>query len=551
MGGEQSTNRNSGSPRGEPAKTCYYDVLGVERQATEDEYVPKSSRLSQRMLTNVLRIKKAYRRKALELHPDRNYGNVESATVAFAEVSTAYEVLSDPQERAWYDSHRDSILGGDTGKDDGFEHSVQVTSAGDLAGLMGRFNSSVSFTDASNGFYGILQQTFVTLAREEDAACDWEGLEPVDFPDFGSKDDVYEDVVRPFYRTWIDFQTKKTFSWRDQYRLSDAPDRMTRRAMEKENKRLREEGIREFNDAVRVLVAFVRKRDPRYIPNSQTEADRQKILRDAAAAQAARSRAENKKKFEQHVVPDWAKAQVQPAEEVGTFSDEEEEVVETVECVVCNKTFKSEKQYETHERSKKHIKAVQQLKWEMNLENEELNLDEDPVETDDIPVSSFAKLEISDVEAEVEKSAAKPTQQVEISSDTEDAKVSMSPPIAKASSKEDSSSDGDDTYASRKEVLSRLSQPPSIPTSQADLDSTPAASDIDTSSKVGKAKLKRAKKAAKQEQDQDDQFKCASCQEAFTSKTKLHAHIEREGHAIFVGGGKPAKTGKGKSKNKR
>jgi DnaJ family protein A protein 5 len=56
------------------------------------------------------RIKKAYRKKALELHPDRNYGNVENATKKFAEVQSAYEILSDPQERAWYDSHRDAIL---------------------------------------------------------------------------------------------------------------------------------------------------------------------------------------------------------------------------------------------------------------------------------------------------------------------------------------------------------------------------------------------------------------------------------------------------------
>src|SRR6187551_575998 len=100
------------------------------------------------------RIKKAYRRRALELHPDRNYGDTENATRKFAEVQTAYEVLSDPQERAWYDSHRSAILRGDTDVDDSgpSEHyNVRITTTEDLYTLMGRFNSSVPFNDSTNG----------------------------------------------------------------------------------------------------------------------------------------------------------------------------------------------------------------------------------------------------------------------------------------------------------------------------------------------------------------------------------------------------------------
>src|SRR4051812_37745117 len=92
--------------------------------------------------TDVSRIKKAYRRKALELHPDRNYGDVENATIKFAEIQSAYEVLSDPQERAWYDSHRLSILGGGEATEDHFEENVRMTSATELSNLIGRFNAS-------------------------------------------------------------------------------------------------------------------------------------------------------------------------------------------------------------------------------------------------------------------------------------------------------------------------------------------------------------------------------------------------------------------------
>ena len=97
MGASQSSS-NGGTAESTPAqeeKTSYYELLGVERSATEDE------------------LKKAYRRKALLLHPDKNRGDEERATKVFAEVQAAYEVLSDPQERAWYDSHESSILRGD------------------------------------------------------------------------------------------------------------------------------------------------------------------------------------------------------------------------------------------------------------------------------------------------------------------------------------------------------------------------------------------------------------------------------------------------------
>ena len=62
----------------------YYDVLGVPRTATPDE------------------IKKAYRQRALEHHPDRNDGD-EAAESRFKEAAEAYSVLSDADKRARYD----------------------------------------------------------------------------------------------------------------------------------------------------------------------------------------------------------------------------------------------------------------------------------------------------------------------------------------------------------------------------------------------------------------------------------------------------------------
>lgn len=469
------------------------------------------------------RIKKAYRKKALELHPDRNYGDVENATIKFAEVQSANEVLSDPQERAWYDSHRESILRGDNGgEEDHFEHNIRLTSAGDIISLISKFNSSVPFTDSPNGFYGILRETFATLADEERSACDWEGKEVKSYPDFGKASDSYEESAKQFYRVWMGFSTDKTFAWKDVYRTSDAPDRATRRLIEKENKRFRNEGIQEFNDAVRSLVAFVRKRDPRYIPNSQSEEDRQKILRDAVAAQAARSRAANQAKLQDHVLPSWAQSKDSNEDEF-TESESEQSEVEHIECVVCDKIFKSEKQYETHEKSKKHIKAVQQIQREMRKENQRLGLDALSGNQPN-PVSDLENLEL---DSENEDADTKAT-----TASVEDLDQKLEEPLgleikddplasdnipSRAVDNQDkldspsasSEVDDDDEYAPRKEVESRLDglAETSTPKKGNKKAAKKPASDGDSSTpKLGKAKEKRAKRAAKEaKQEQEDE----------------------------------------------
>lgn len=66
-------------------KTNYYEILGVEKKAAENE------------------IKKAYKKLALKLHPDKN--NAPKATDAFKKVATAYSCLTDEKKRQIYDEH--------------------------------------------------------------------------------------------------------------------------------------------------------------------------------------------------------------------------------------------------------------------------------------------------------------------------------------------------------------------------------------------------------------------------------------------------------------
>lgn len=77
-------------------KRDYYEVLGVDKKATADE------------------IKKAYRKKAIQYHPDKNPGDKE-AEEKFKEAAEAYEVLSDENKRARYDQYGFAGLGGAAG----------------------------------------------------------------------------------------------------------------------------------------------------------------------------------------------------------------------------------------------------------------------------------------------------------------------------------------------------------------------------------------------------------------------------------------------------
>ena len=110
------------------SKADYYDILGVKKDASADE------------------IKKAFRKKAVELHPDK--GGDEKA---FKEVNEAYEVLKDKEKRQRYDQFGHAGVGGNSG---GFSGGNPFEGFGGFSGQNINFDFGGGFGDIFDGIFG-------------------------------------------------------------------------------------------------------------------------------------------------------------------------------------------------------------------------------------------------------------------------------------------------------------------------------------------------------------------------------------------------------------
>jgi molecular chaperone DnaJ len=116
-------------------KRDYYEVLGVKREASQDE------------------IKSSFRTLAKKWHPDRNPNNKEEAEEKFKEIAEAYSVLSDEQKRQTYDQFGHAAVGGGGGQD---FHGVSVEDIlnqffGGRAGARGGAGGGSIFDDLFGG----------------------------------------------------------------------------------------------------------------------------------------------------------------------------------------------------------------------------------------------------------------------------------------------------------------------------------------------------------------------------------------------------------------
>lgn len=206
-----------------------------------------------------------------------------------------------------------------------------------------KYFSSTCYSDTdAKGFFSVYSNLFNQLAREEEEACMNEtDADAVNYQDdatsLGSPSDSFTISVAHFYAYWSSFSTIKSFRWYDKYNLSTAADRYTRRQMEKGNKKAREGPRREFNETVRNLAAFVKKRDPRFKVYQAEQDALQELKKADLKRKMEAERVERLAALETFEEQDWTKV-----DDAGVDLHWEEE--EVFECIVCEKVFKNQKQ---------------------------------------------------------------------------------------------------------------------------------------------------------------------------------------------------------------
>ncbi|EOB03069.1 DnaJ-like protein subfamily C member 21, partial [Anas platyrhynchos] len=320
---------------------------------------------------------------------DKNLENAEEAAEQFKLIQAAYDVLSDPQERAWYDNHREALLKG--GVDGDYQD--------DSLDLLHYFTVSCysGYGDDEKGFFTVYRRVFEQIVREEMEYMTQEDIE--EFPTFGYSQSDYDTVVHPFYAYWQSFCTQKTFAWKEEYDTRQASNRWEKRAMEKENKKTRDKARKERNELVRQLVAFIRKRDKRVQAHRKlVEEQNAEKLRKAEELRR-QQKLKQAKLAEQYKEQSWItmsdlerelqEMEAQYEKEFGDGSDddelEEQETKEGIEdklsdeaeesefaddlyCPACDKSFKTEKAMKNHEKSKKHREMVALLRQQLEEE---------------------------------------------------------------------------------------------------------------------------------------------------------------------------------------
>ncbi|TMS32742.1 hypothetical protein L596_000547 [Steinernema carpocapsae] len=480
---------------------CHYEVLEVERNASDDV------------------IRKAYRKLALKWHPDKNPDRIKECTQHFALLQQAYEVLSDPHERAFYDRYRENILAGGVDgdlKDEGID-------------LFAFFTSScyTGFGDDDKGFYTIYRRIFEQLASE-----DYEYIEePADrcYPTFGNSQSGYEEVVSHFYGFWEGFSTVRSFAWLDEHDIRQAPNAKYIKLMDKENKKLRDVGKKERNEKIRELVQFVRKRDKRVIAYRQLLEERRKeqaIKTEEARKRQIRQRLqklqdykENDKHKENHL-SDLRQIEEALDAEYGSNEDSEAEMLDPendLYCIACEKSFSNLRTKHNHDKSKKHRENLALLKKHM---------------LDDAAEFLFDSSKNGGVQLEEEPVVEQP----------------QGGKKSKRQKKKERKQKAFDDLNEEDQVPAECSM--SVADNDAEIKKLIEETDeLDIVPKQKKAnKKKKAGKSAK-EDDQPTGPKeavCDACKETFDSRTQLFAHLKETGHATLKSMAGPTKKGKKK-----
>ncbi|NXA11797.1 DJC21 protein, partial [Sapayoa aenigma] len=511
---------------------CHYEVLGVRRDATEEE------------------LRRAYRRLALRWHPDKNLENAEEAAEQFKLIQAAYDLLSDPQERAWYDNHREALLKG------GVDGEYQD----DSLDLLCYFTVSCysGYGDDEKGFFTVYRQVFEKLAKEEMEYMTQEDTE--EFPMFGYSQSDYDTVVHPFYAYWQSFCTRKNFAWKEEYDTRQASNRWEKRAMEKENKKTREKARKERNELIRQLVSFIRKRDKRVQAHRKLveeqnaektrkaeEFRRQQKLKQAKLAEQYKEQSwitmsdlerelqEMEAQYEKEFgdgsggEEELEEQETKGIEEKLSDETEEAEFIDGLYCPACDKFVKSEKTMKNHEKSKKHREMVALLRQQLEEEESKFPVSMDDgngqntkeeEETEDVP-----KQKLSKKQRKKQKTMKSYMDSLDQSADEETVEQKEVPGMDKDSaSAEELVNDGQrcgvSEYTNTTDDVSQEDE---------------MKSEAESSTKPKGKKVKDEKKSAVASPESSTTNKvsvqCITCNCAFPSRNKLFEHLKATRHA--------------------
>nr|ACO15022.1 DnaJ homolog subfamily C member 21 [Caligus clemensi] len=305
---------------------CHYEVLGVETTASSED------------------IKKAYKKLALRFHPDKNQDDQEEAKKKFQEIGESYETLMDPQERSWYDQHRESLLRPEG--EDGDNLGVNLFPFFSSSAYEGCFDS-----EKEVNFYSVYEELFRSIYKEDkEYVHDTE-----EYPHFGGEESPPE-IWQAFYSFFSAYSSPRSFSWLDQYDTRQAENRRIARLMEKENKKFRDEARKERNELVRELVKFIRKKDKRVKAFNEG-------LKEKAALNAAKTKEWQKKQLlERAALLEEAQSSIRledMEDEIqyieSMYSSDEDE--DAMYCRVCDVDFSNKRQKKNHLKSQSHLKA--------------------------------------------------------------------------------------------------------------------------------------------------------------------------------------------------
>lgn len=501
---------------------CHYDVLEVPKDATDTE------------------IKTAYRKLALKWHPDKNLDNSNFAKEQFQIVQQAYEVLSDRQERAWYDAHRARIL--QTSSREDADKSLDV---------FAYFTTSCfnGYTDGPDGFYSVYRKVFEQITEEDIKYMD-EKEEFDEIPSFG-RSDSDSATVKAFYDHWMSYCTKKSYVWLDPFDIQEGRgDRRLLKIIEKENKKVRQKARKERNEEVRNLVAFVRKRDKRVQALRKEQEAKTLQNRKKQEELSKLKRLEQQKLHTSQTQADWLKfdnvkseledIERQLAEEFGeSSSNSEEEDLNNLYCVACNKIFKTPKAFENHELSKKHRENVEKLRVAM-MEEENSNLTDD--ELDDCDNTDNNK-DGGDLEncIDEESDGSLDREIPELETLNEKKKKSKKKTVLTTFNTEDNS---DNEVITKEEVDSTFTETSSKAPKKHRRSKTTSKNPERMEECKTSVKKRGKKKCDKEEEaleDIDISHCCVTCKTTFTSKNKLFEHLKKSNHGVYLPKTKPSK----------